>query len=241
MHWYLQLSCLVFIPSPVLPSSLFMPHNHCLELQLRAKGAKASHFWHRQERPQNLVCVCDAVWVLNMGKFQPWQWWKMLAKFWGILCGSPVSFLWSFSSWTQWFWSSDSMVLEVFPSFSDYIPWLQAPLEVLWSSHPRCFKLTHPGLYIIFTAFPQLRVTPELILGNLCWLIQAGTGSPLPKPHHLICSSFLGELRLEQHWLTQVLAQTKPPALPQLCFNPYLMNSQLLMQIKAVETLKGYL
>lgn len=70
-----------------------MPHNHYLELQLRAKGAKDSHFLHGQERPQDLVCVCDAVWVLTEGKFQPWQWWKMLGMFGGILCGSSVSFL----------------------------------------------------------------------------------------------------------------------------------------------------
>lgn len=83
----------------------------------------------------------------------------------------PVKVLWSSSSWTQWFQRSDSMVLEVFSSFSDAViifhdskfhlrSW-KVPVEV-----PHCFKLTRPGLYIIFTAFSTAQCNPRAAPGE---------------------------------------------------------------------------
>lgn len=123
-------------------------------LQLRAKGAEASHFLHRQEKPH--LCVCLWCWVgAHWGKFQPWQWWKMLGMFGGVLYGSPVNLLWrsfevlavglnDFGGQTQWSWRSFPAsvrlwLYSIIPSSTG------GSMEV-----PHCSKLTHPAVYIIF-------------------------------------------------------------------------------------------
>lgn len=119
------------------------------------------------------------MWVLTEGKFQPWQGWKMLGMFGGILCRSPVNFLGrsyevlavgpnDSGGQTQRSWRSfpASVMLWLYSMTPSSIG---GPMKFLWRSHTLS-GWPHPGLHIIFTAFPELSVTPELILGNLCWV-----------------------------------------------------------------------
>lgn len=185
MHWYFQLSSLVFIPSPVLPSSLFMPHNHFHGAAAQSQRSRSLSFL-TQAGKTSPVCVFVVLGGCSLREIpalavveNAWNVWG--SSLWES-CKSPVKVLWSFSSWTQWFWRSDSVVLEVFSSFSEaVIVFHDSKFHWRFYGAPTLFQADTP---CCIHNFPQLSVTPELTLRNLGWsrLALAPHYQNLPKP-----------------------------------------------------------
>lgn len=139
MHWYFQLSSLVFIPFPALPSSLFMPCNCYLGLQLGGNGslcpwAKALLFLTRVRNAGN----SDACSWGCVGAHQGPARGELPAAV-GNALDVGGSFLWGSSGFA---------------------------VEVLWSScaGPTLFQavvVSSPGLYRNFHSFSRVPCKPS--------------------------------------------------------------------------------
>lgn len=237
MHWYFQLSSLVFIPSPALPSSLFMPHNRHLGLQLRVSGS---------------VCPWTKSFISYMGK-KCWElrrvFMRLSGKRWASGPRDAGELLWILGEFSmEVLWSSCGSP----PDFT----WRSCkfPVEVLWNAcaSPQLSQAvvaSSPGLYINFYGFSRVRCKPSANPGESA----DGFGVLRLEQHWLtllIISSEEGFCALA--FFFYKVTVPPGPCLDQsssyclgfvfvFFFPPYLMNWQLFMQIRVEETFKGYL
>lgn len=237
MHWYFQLSSLVFIPSPALPSSLFMPHNRHLGLQLRVSGS---------------VCPWAKSFISYMGK-KRWElrrvFMRLSGERWASSPGDGGELLWILGEFSvEVLWSSCGSP----PNFT----WRSCkfPVEVLWNACASlsCLRLLWPPALVctsIFMAFPECDANLVLILVNLqmFWCFEIGAAL-IDPPNYQLWRRILcpGLFLLQSHSPPRSTFRPKFLILSRLCFclfffPPYLMNCQLFMQIRVEEIFKGYL